>query len=231
MKFAIPISTSKSVGFMKPLVTTYEYRSAVFYIIRFSMEFRKALRYLVTNLVAEEMDTFECITTKLEVREFSNKDIPFEIRAKVLEAARSTGTGLNTQHWRFILVIDKQNLKKLAEDSTSGSWVRDANFAVIVLTNPEYNFHLIDAGRVLQNMQLAAWNHEVCSGLFTGIRAEKLRSDFGIPNELSPTVIVGFGYPARKLTGKSKKRMLLDKLVYYEKYGNSKIHANPDSGR
>jgi nitroreductase len=177
------------------------------------------------------MDTFERISTKLEVRAFTNQDVPSEIRSKVLEAARLTGTGLNTQHWRFILVKDKQNLKKLADDSTSGSWVRDANFAVIVLTNPEYNFHLIDAGRVLQNMQLAAWNHGVGSGLFTGIREEKLRSDFGIPNELSPTTIVGFGYPARKLTGKSKKRLPLDKLVYYEKYGSSKSSDTLDSGR
>jgi len=49
----------------------------------------------------------------------------------------------------------------LEEDSTSGSWIRGANFAKIVLTNPEYNFHLIDAGRVAQNMQLTAWNHKV----------------------------------------------------------------------
>jgi nitroreductase len=63
----------------------------------------------------------------------------------------------------------------------------------------------------------------VGSGLFTGVREEKFRSDFGIPNELSPTVIVGFGYPAIELTGKRKNRLPLNKLVYYEKYGNSKI--------
>jgi nitroreductase len=168
------------------------------------------------------MDTFERITTKLEVREFNTQDVPSEIKLKVLEAARLTGTGLNTQHWRFILVENKDNLKKMAEDSTSGSWVAGANFAVIVLTNPKYNFHLIDAGRVLQNMQLAAWNHGVGSGLFTGIREEKFRSDFAIPKELSPTIIIGFGYPARELTGKRKNRLPLHELVYYEKYGNSK---------
>jgi nitroreductase len=169
------------------------------------------------------MDAFECIRTKLEVREFSTRDVPSEIKLKILEAARLTGTGLNTQHWRFILVDNKQNLKKLAEDSTSGNWVAGANFAIIVLTNPKYNFHLIDAGRVLQNMQLAAWNNEVGSGLFTGVREEKFRSDFGIPKELSPTVIVGFGYPAMELTGKRKNRLPLNKLVYYEKYGDSNI--------
>jgi nitroreductase len=168
------------------------------------------------------MDTFECITTKLEVREFSPQDVPPELRLKVLEAARQTGTGLNTQHWRFILVENKDNLIRMAEDSTSGRWVAAANFAIIVLTNPKYNFHLIDAGRVLQNMQLTAWNHGIGSGLFTGIREEKLRNDFAIPKELSPTIIIGFGYPARKVTGKRKNRLPLHELVYYEKYGNSK---------
>jgi nitroreductase len=168
------------------------------------------------------MDAFECITTKLEVREFSAEDVSSEIRLKVLEAARLTGTGLNTQHWRFIVLENKDNLKKLAEDSPSGRWVAGANFAVIVLTNPKYPFHSIDAGRVLQNMQLTAWNYGVGSGLFTGIDEQKLRSDFAIPNELSPTVIVGFGYAVRKLTGKRKNRLPLDELVYYEKYGKSK---------
>jgi nitroreductase len=167
------------------------------------------------------MDAFECIATKLEVREFSPQEVPSEIRSKILEAARLTGTGMNTQHWRFIMVEKKDNLKKLAEDSTSGSWVAGANFAVIVLTNPQYGFHLIDTGRVLQNMQLTAWNQGVGSGLFTGIREDKLRGDFAIPKELSPSVTIGFGYPAKKLTGKRKNRLSIHELVYYEKYGNS----------
>lgn len=167
------------------------------------------------------MDAFESIATKLEVREFSPQEVPSEIRSKILEAARLTGTGMNTQHWRFIMVEKKDNLKKLAEDSTSGSWVAGANFAVIVLTNPQYGFHLIDTGRVLQNMQLTAWNQGVGSGLFTGIREDKLRGDFAIPKELSPSVTIGFGYPARKLTGKRKNRLPIRELVYYEKYGNS----------
>lgn len=44
------------------------------------------------------MDAFECIATKLEVREFASQSVPSEIKLKVLEAARLTGTGLNTQH-------------------------------------------------------------------------------------------------------------------------------------
>jgi nitroreductase len=163
------------------------------------------------------MDAFDCIATKLDVREFSPQKVPSEIKSKVLEAARLTGTGLNTQHWRFILV--EGGLKKLANDSTSGAWVSGANFAVIVLTNPKYKFHMIDAGRVVQNMQLAAWNYGVASGVFTGIKDEQFRSDFAIPQDLNPSMIAGFGYPARKLTGK-KSRVPLGEIAFLEKYGN-----------
>jgi nitroreductase len=71
-------------------------------------------------------------------------------------------------------------------------------------------------------MQLAAWDQRVGSGLFTGIKEEKLRKDFEIPRELSPTVVLGFGYPARKLIGKRKNRLPTQELIYYEKYGESK---------
>ena len=164
------------------------------------------------------MDIFDGIATKLDVRQYSPQDVASEIKQSVLEAARLTGTGLNTQHWRFIMVEGKDRLATLAEDSTSGQWVAGANFAVIVLTNPDYKFHMIDAGRVLQNMQLAAWNHGVASGIFTGVKDEKLRKDFGIPKELNATVVIGFGYPAKKLAGK-KSRVPLNELVYYGRYG------------
>lgn len=165
------------------------------------------------------MDTFECIATKLDVREFDARQVPSEIKEKILEAARLTGTGLNTQHWRFVLVQEKKRLQALANDSTSGRWVSGADFAIIVLTNPKYGFHLIDAGRVVQDMQLAAWNFGVASGIFTGIDEPALRSDFAIPDGMNISAIVGFGYPARRLSGR-KSRNNLKELIFYEKFGN-----------
>jgi nitroreductase len=49
--------------------------------------------------IMANMDAFECIATKLDVREFSSQNISAEIKSKILEAARLTGSGLNTQHW------------------------------------------------------------------------------------------------------------------------------------
>ncbi len=166
------------------------------------------------------MDAFECMATKLDFREFDLKKVSSETRLKVLEAARLTGSGSNLQHWRFILVQDRKNLSTLAKDSTSGKWVEHANFAVIVLTSPEFGFHLIDAGRVAQNMQIAAWNFGVTSCVFTGMNREALQKDFDIPSNLTPSIVVGFGYPARRLAGK-KRRKPITELVFAERYGQA----------
>lgn len=168
------------------------------------------------------MDAYDCIVTKLEVREFDDSSlVPFEIRLKILEAARLTGSSLNTQPWRFIVVQNQDNLRKLSDDSTSGKWISGANFAIIIITNPYFRFHLIDAGKVVQNMQLAAWNFGVGSALFTGIDEQKIRDDFALPMEYKPVIVVGFGYPKKKITGKSKKkkRLPMNELVSFEEYG------------
>jgi len=166
------------------------------------------------------LDTFDSVATKLDIRDFASRYVSVEIKRKVLEAARLTGSGSNLQHWRFILIQGRANLKRLADDSTSGSWVSRANFAVIVLTNPKYGFHLLDAGRAVQSMQLAAWNYGVGSGIFTGLNKERTMKDYAIPAELTPSAVVGFGYPARKIIGKKNRRPLRE-LAFSEKYGES----------
>ncbi len=172
------------------------------------------------------MDAYETIATKLDVRDFdSKKAVPKEIKQKVLDAARLTGSGMNSQHWRFILVQDPKNLKQLADDSTTGQWVGGANFAVIVLTDPKLAFHGIDAGRAVQDMQITAWSSGVASRLYTGFNEQKMRKDYAIPANLEVTIAVGFGYPAKKITGKRKNRKPLDEIGYFEKYG-SKLDAS-----
>ncbi|MGA2461929.1 MAG: nitroreductase family protein [Candidatus Bathyarchaeia archaeon] len=167
------------------------------------------------------MDAYECVLTKLDVREFDSTNVPAEVKLKVLEAARATGSGMNVQVWRFILVQGRERLKKLAQDSTTGQWVEHANFAVIILTDPKGGFHIIDAGRATQDMQLAAWNYGVVSCVFTGFNLEALRKDFSIPKELAPSIIIGFGYPGEKISGKKKNRKPLTELVYLDEYGKT----------
>jgi hypothetical protein len=69
--------------------------------------------------------------------------------------------------------------------------------------------------------RICNWPHgieEVYSCLFAGIKEAKLRKDFKIPEDLSPTVIMGFGYSRRNLIGKKKNRLPNYTLLYNERY-------------
>jgi nitroreductase len=167
------------------------------------------------------MDTFDCIATKVEVRAFAkDKPVPKDVKSKILEAARLTGSSMNTQHWRFIVIQDRENLKRLAGDSTTGPWAAGADMAVVILTDPKVPGHLIDGGRVLQDMQLAAWNMGVGSGIFTGVKEAQLRKDYAIPQEMLITAVACFGYPQAKVSGRKKNRKPLSEIAFGEKFGN-----------
>jgi nitroreductase len=166
------------------------------------------------------LETFDAIASVLDVREYADRPVSKEVKFRVLEAGRLTGSGSNRQHWRFLLLQKKEDLKKLAQDSKWGKWVEGSNFAIVILTDPKLPYHMIDAGRSVQDMKLAAWDMGVASGVFTSIDEKKLRSDFGIPQSMDPTITVGFGYPKRKITGKRKQRNALSEVSYIDRYDN-----------
>jgi nitroreductase len=166
------------------------------------------------------MDAYDCIVTKLDVREFDpTRQVSRDVKLKILEAARLTGSAMNSQHWRFLLVQGQDRLKVLANDSTTGKWVQAANLAVMVLTEEEHSFQLIDVGRVVQDKQIAAWNYGVASCIFTGVDKAALQRDFAIPQNLNASAVVGFGYPAKKISGRKKNRKLIPELVSVDKFG------------
>lgn len=120
------------------------------------------------------MDVREAVRNRIDVREYTDEPVSVDTKRAVLEAARLAASGRNTQHWRFILVEDQ--LDELGERSPSGGWIADASFAVAVLTDPEWEFHGIDAGKAVTQMQLAAWEHGIGSCMYTTLTPSRTSS-------------------------------------------------------
>ncbi|MEM0481675.1 MAG: nitroreductase family protein [Nitrososphaerota archaeon] len=158
------------------------------------------------------------IRTKLDVRSFSQKEVPWEDKISILDAGRMAGSGMNSQHWRFILLDKREDLQRLADLSITGKWVSGANFAVVVLTDSRYTWHLLDAGRAITNMMLEAWSRGIVSCICTGINEEALRNWLKIPPNLAIAGFIGFGYPVKRIIGK-KNRLPLEQIAYYGRFG------------
>jgi nitroreductase len=167
------------------------------------------------------MEVTRALETRIEVRRYAENPVAEETKRAILEAARGAPSGKNRQHWRFVLVEAQDDLDHLAALSTTGGWIDGADFAVVVLTNPAYEYHEIDAGRAITHMQLAAWDRHVGSCIYTGFDEAGMRDFLEVPADLAVTAVVGFGQPKFEIDALEgqKDRASLSALVHQGRCG------------
>src|SRR2546423_12320287 len=75
---------------------------------------------------------YEAVRTVMAVREYQDKEIPEEVLRRVVEAAHLTASASNAQPWHFILVRERDALRKLGSLIRTGPYVAGAVAAVIL---------------------------------------------------------------------------------------------------
>ena len=80
------------------------------------------------------MDTFDAIYQRRAVKHFNpNHVMPDEVLRKLLEAAIQSPTSFNIQHWRFVVVRDKELRKQIRAAGNDQAQITDAS-ALIIMT-------------------------------------------------------------------------------------------------
>src|SRR5260370_8649908 len=111
------------------------------------------------------METFDAIRTVLAVRHFKDTPIPEPIVRQIVEAGLLTASGGNSQPWHFIVVRDKETLRRLGQLARTGPYIPQAPLAIVVAMDPSpYAFS--DSSRAIQDMILAAWSQGAGSTWF-----------------------------------------------------------------
>ncbi len=161
---------------------------------------------------------FDAVRTMLAVREYQGRPVPEAAVRRIVEAARLTGSSINLQPWRFIVVQDKATLRKLGSLARSGPYTAQAPLAVAVAVE-KTQYAISDASRAIQSMMLTAWAEGVGSNWVGFGGLDGVKSLLNIPAELDVLAIVPFGYPAGTLGTGKKKRKPLSEVAFREKYG------------
>ena len=78
------------------------------------------------------MDAFEAVRTLLAVRRYQERPVPEAIVRRIVEAGRLTGSGMNQQPWHFVVVEDRERLRRLGAVARSGQYVAQAPLASVV---------------------------------------------------------------------------------------------------
>ena len=170
------------------------------------------------------MDVYQCIRSRLTVRNFKPDPVPEGVIRRMLQAARWSPSARNRQPWNFVIIQNRDTLDQIGGIASSGGFIGDAPLAVAVVMDrggrPEF-----DAGRSLQQMELVAWSQGV-GGCVAGVRGEendKVKELLGIPEDKDLVTVVAFGYPTEDASSKTKLRKPISEFAHSEKFGQTYV--------
>lgn len=164
-------------------------------------------------------EVFEAARTILAIRDFSDQPVEDAALRRILEAGRDTASGRNGQPWHFVLVRDRERLRKLGSLVRTGGYTANAAAAIIVGYEKETGqYAMSDTSRAIQSMLLTAWGEGIGSN-WTGFgNLDAVGVEFGFPDSYEVLAVVPLGYPRRKVAGK-KKRKPFNEVVSAERFG------------
>jgi nitroreductase len=134
------------------------------------------------------VDPYLAIASKRDERAYADTPVPGDVRERILDAGRLSGSSQNRQRWEFVLVSGAAR-ERLAEVVYAPDNLRGAALVVAIVGEASG----IDVGRCAQNMMLAAWGDGVAS-CPNGVREPDAAAEI-CGGEVR--MILSFGYPAR----------------------------------
>src|SRR5205823_14544850 len=140
------------------------------------------------------METFDAIRTVLAVRHFKDTPIPEPIVRQIVEAGRLTASAGNSQPWHFIVVRDKETLRRLGQLASTGPYIPQAPLAIVVAMN-RGPLADSDGSRAIQDMILVAWSQGVGSNWVGYNNLPEVNRLLGIPEEAWVLAALAFGHP------------------------------------
>ncbi len=164
------------------------------------------------------MEVFEAVRTVLAVRKYQDKLVPPDLVRRIIEAGRLTGSSMNGQPWRFIVIDNRDTLRQLGALARTGPYVAQAPVAVVVVIE-KTKFAVSDASRAVQSMILTAWSEGVGSNWVGFLGLTDVKSLLRIPDDLDVLAILPFGYPVQAHGQGKKQRKLLSEVAHRGRFG------------
>ncbi len=136
------------------------------------------------------------IKERRSIRAFQDKQIPEKEIEMILEAGRWAPSASNRQPWNFILIKNRDILKKLARVTGYGWFIGEASFAVAIIGKPRtsHNYYIIDTSLVSMNMMLMAWSLGIGTCWIGSINKEKAKEILELGRNDYLLTVLPFGY-------------------------------------
>src|SRR5438046_4343807 len=130
------------------------------------------------------MTLAKLISTQRATRQYSQQAVSEEDILTIVNAGRRAQSSRNQQPWYFVVVRDREGLRRLAEAGKYADHVPNAAFAIALVTSSVESADF-DLGQAAAYLQLAAWDLGIGSCVTSMHYAEKAREALNLPDDLN----------------------------------------------
>lgn len=142
------------------------------------------------------------------------KEIPGELMRNCLEAARLAPSSCNKQPWRFVIVREREMIRRIAGEGLlpgiKMTWLNDASAIAVLCAKTDVKvhwlapilsgiqYHLVDLGIAGEHFCLAAEAQGLGTCWIGWFKPKAVAQMLGIPSGIQPTALISIGYPQER---------------------------------
>jgi len=177
------------------------------------------------------MDLNKSIHSRRSVKKFSSKKPNWRDIIEAIDSSRYAPMAGGNYTVKFILVDNKEKILEIAE-SAQQDFIKKVDFVVVFCSKPSRTINSYgqkgevyfrqQAGAAIENFLLSIQNQGLETCWVGHFVESEVKNILSIPEDVSVEALFPIGYEAEKK--KTKRAPIdLDKILYFNKYGNKKM--------
>jgi nitroreductase len=164
--------------------------------------------------------------TVRQIRQYSSESVPDEVLREVLKVARWTGSSRNSQPWHFVVITEKEQLRRISQLRSPINWLAGAPLGIaIVLDGASAISEAYDEGRITERLLIAAHALGYGGGVAwfgDDTQQAEAKRILSVPPERTARSIVLIGHPVStkdpRPAARQGGRKPLSEIVSYDRY-------------
>jgi nitroreductase len=170
------------------------------------------------------METWDAIRARRNTRAYIDRPIAAADLDRILEAGRRSPSSMNEQPWDFVVVTEREGLRRMADLWRYGEHLGGAAAAIALLApasgDPDAReTFAFDLGQAAMSMMLAAADLGIGS-CHSGVGSQpEARELLGFPDDREGVILLSLGYPVSPLAPIARPdRRPFDEVVHRERW-------------
>jgi nitroreductase len=173
------------------------------------------------------MDFLKLAKKRRSVRDFNSRKVKDSDLGDIIDAARWAPSANNRQTWRFIVIRDKDIMKKVAKSCYGQSWMANASVLIVACSMPGVlkrqfadgeRMAIQETSASVQNLLLAATEKGIAT-CWCGVSAHKgLNKLLSVPAEAEAEAVIALGYASNRRISPTQRLDVHD-VMFYNSWG------------